>query len=250
MLIAQMYHMDGHPPDAVLMWLVGAAVAGVALRSNASLLLAVLLYGLWGGWEIAVAPNAVHWQLWPVAASLGLAIAWATGWRPALHLLIVAAGVLFLVQGYRDPWRAHLVEPAALGVAGVFGGLILREVSGKSTEISQSLGAYGFALAYAAAWPMHFDRQPMLALPLGVWSAMVLALTIAAILEAWRTNNRGLLWIAYAAFSIEIVSLYFKTLGTLLSTSVFFLCAGLLVIALAACAWMLINRKGYLVEAV
>jgi uncharacterized membrane protein len=245
-----MYHMDGHPPDAVLMWLAGACVAGVALRSNAALMLAVLLYGLWGGWEIAIAPNALHLQLWPVAALLGLGIAWATGWRPALHLLVVIAGVLFLVQGCRDPWRAHLLEPAALGIAAVLGGLILREAGGRSSEVSQSLEAYGLALAYAAAWPMHFDREPMLALPLGVWSAAILALTLAAILEAWRTNNRGLLWIAYAAFSVEIVSLYFKTLGTLLSTSVFFLCAGLLVIALSACAWMLINRRSYLVEAV
>jgi uncharacterized membrane protein len=250
MLIAQMYHLDGHPPDAVLMWLIGAAVAGVALRSNATLVLAVLLFGLWGGWEISLAFDAVHWKLWPLAVALGVGIAWATGWRPALHLLAIVAGVLFLLQGLRDPWRSHLWEPATLGIAAMAGGLLIREVRGASTEITRSLAAYGLALAYAAAWPMHFDKTPLLNLPLGIWTGAVIALTLAALMEAWRTSNRGLLWVAYAAFSAEIVSLYFKTLGTLLSTSVFFLCAGLLVIALSACAWLLINRRNYLVEAV
>ncbi|KAB2849588.1 MAG: DUF2157 domain-containing protein [Hyphomicrobiaceae bacterium] len=251
MLIAQMYHLDGHPPDAVLMWLAAAGVAGVALRSNASLVLTVLLFALWGGWEISLALNVLHWELWPVAAALGAGIAWSTGWRPVLHLLVVAAGVLFLLQGLRDPWRSHLWEPMALAVAALAGGLLIREVKGASSEVSQSLAAYGLALAYAAAWPMHFDgKVPLLGLPLGVWSGAVIALTLLALMEAWRTSNRGLLWVAYAAFSAEIVSLYFKTLGTLLSTSVFFLCAGLLVIALSICAWLMINRRNYLVEAV
>ncbi len=34
MLISQMYHMDGNPADAVLLWAAGAFVAGVGLRST------------------------------------------------------------------------------------------------------------------------------------------------------------------------------------------------------------------------
>ena len=37
MLIAQMYHMDGNPPDAILMWALGALLAAVLARSNAAL---------------------------------------------------------------------------------------------------------------------------------------------------------------------------------------------------------------------
>ena len=35
MLIAQMYHMEGNPPDAVLMWALGALLAAVLVRSHA-----------------------------------------------------------------------------------------------------------------------------------------------------------------------------------------------------------------------
>ena len=34
MLIAQMYHMEGNPPDAVLMWALGALLAAVLVRST------------------------------------------------------------------------------------------------------------------------------------------------------------------------------------------------------------------------
>ena len=51
MLIAQMYHIDGNPPDAVLTWGIGTLLAGVVLGSRPALALAMLLAGLWGGWE-------------------------------------------------------------------------------------------------------------------------------------------------------------------------------------------------------
>ena len=35
MLIAQMYHMEGNPPDAVLLWALGALLAAVLAQSNA-----------------------------------------------------------------------------------------------------------------------------------------------------------------------------------------------------------------------
>src|SRR5262245_59092327 len=37
MLIAQMYHLDGNPPDAVLWWAVGALLAAVVVSSSPAL---------------------------------------------------------------------------------------------------------------------------------------------------------------------------------------------------------------------
>jgi uncharacterized membrane protein len=51
------------------------------------------------------------------------------------------------------------------------------------------------------------------------------------------------LWIGYAAFAIEIYALYWRTLGTLLDTSLFFLVAAILVSALAWVAYLLHQRK-------
>jgi uncharacterized membrane protein len=50
MLIAQMFHIEGHPPDAVLTWALGALAAGVILKSNPALALSMLLICVWSGW--------------------------------------------------------------------------------------------------------------------------------------------------------------------------------------------------------
>src|SRR5689334_2331564 len=60
MLIAQMFHISGHAPDAVLTWALGALLAGLVLRSNPALALAMLLVGLWGLWEMYDS-NHVYW---------------------------------------------------------------------------------------------------------------------------------------------------------------------------------------------
>src|SRR4029453_13697956 len=47
MLIAQMYHMEGNPPDAVLMWALGALLATVLVRSNPALAATFVLLVVW-----------------------------------------------------------------------------------------------------------------------------------------------------------------------------------------------------------
>ena len=59
---------------------------------------------------------------------------------------------------------------------------------------------------------------------------------------AAMTDNRGLMWVSYLALSMELLGIYFKTFGTLLDTSLFFVSAGLLVIGLAWVAWKLHQR--------
>lgn len=60
MLISQMYHMDGNPADAVLLWAGGALLAGVVLRSNPSLAFAMVLVAYWGTTE-AMRLDTVFW---------------------------------------------------------------------------------------------------------------------------------------------------------------------------------------------
>ncbi|MEI9901684.1 MAG: hypothetical protein WDN31_18005 [Hyphomicrobium sp.] len=51
-----------------------------------------------------------------------------------------------------------------------------------------------------------------------------------------------MLWLGYAGFSIEVLGIYFKTVGTLLGSSLFFLSAGVLVILLSVVAYRLHAR--------
>ena len=74
-------------------------------------------------------------------------------------------------------------------------------------------------------------------------SFLTLVLLLAAMLWAVTSNNRGALWLAYGGFALEVFSLYVKTFGTLLDTSLFFLVAALVVSALAWAAYKL-HRRG------
>jgi uncharacterized membrane protein len=62
-------------------------------------------------------------------------------------------------------------------------------------------------------------------------------------LWALRTDNRAALWLAYAGFAQEIFTLYLRTFGTLLNTSLFFLIAAVIVSLLAWVAYRLHQRK-------
>jgi uncharacterized membrane protein len=70
-----------------------------------------------------------------------------------------------------------------------------------------------------------------------------MALLVAAMYWAIRTDNRGALWVAYIAFATQIVALYIRMLGTLISTSLFFLSAAVVVTGLAWLAYRLHHRQ-------
>jgi uncharacterized membrane protein len=60
---------------------------------------------------------------------------------------------------------------------------------------------------------------------------------------AIKTDNRGALWVAYAAFATEIIGLYVRMLGSLINTSLFFLSAAVIVTGLAWLAYRLHQRQ-------
>jgi len=86
-----------------------------------------------------------------------------------------------------------------------------------------------------------FIRRPIFSAVCSI--ILTLVGLLAAMYWALHTGNRGALWIGYAAFVIEIYALYWRTLGTLLDTSLFFLVAAMLVSALAWVAYLLHQRK-------
>jgi uncharacterized membrane protein len=250
MLISQMYHVDGHPPDAVLVWGIGAALAGVVLRSNPALVLAVLLLGLWSAWESNLV-QAVHWAFLPAWAALTASSLAVTRWRPLYHVLVLmlAGWVTLLgVYWYGPVWFQLGTQQAPFFVTALVGlglaGLIAaaRPWIDRVVPIGQAATAYLLGASFIGLWALQFIQRSRVDLPLGVWFVLALAALIGTIVYALRAGNRPVLWLAYVAFSIELVSIYFKTLGTLLNTSLFFLSAGLLVIGLSWIAWKLHNR--------
>ena len=83
----------------------------------------------------------------------------------------------------------------------------------------------------------------LVGLRLNFANILAIPLLLGAMLWALRTDNRGALWLAYAGFAVEVFSLYIKTFGTLLDTSLFFLIAAVMVSGLAWAAYKLHQRK-------
>lgn len=240
MLISQMYHMEGHPPQAVLIWAAGALLAGVLLRSRPALALAMLLVALWAGWETSLS-NKVFWPF-----LLGWAVVTAAivreHWRPGLHLAAIVLAVWVVSLGYLlHKGEAHGVVILA-GVSLMAGGFALEKLDERLAAYSPSSESYGLAIAFAGLMAQQFIDDIAID-NLIVLAVATLAMLIGVIVWGVRTGHRGLIWLGYIGFSIEVLALYFRTVGTLLGSSLFFLVAGAIVIALAFLAHRLHARE-------
>jgi uncharacterized membrane protein len=240
MLIAQMYHIDGNPPDAVLAWGFGTLLAGILLKSSPALALAMLLVGLWSGWETALT-GAVHWPFLAGWGAVALAFLWRR-WRPGLHLSAAMVSAWIIGFGYLlFGGHAHGLV-AALGIAIVAGAIVGERVAPRLSGATPAVAGYGMAIAFAGLWALQFVEQPSPG-GLAALALLTLALMIATVFWGWRTQHRATLWLGYAGFSLEILALYSKTIGSLLETSLFFLVAGVIVSALAWLAYRLHGKE-------
>ena len=250
MLIAQMYHIEGNPPDAVLTWGLGCALAGVALRSNPALVLAALLLGLWSAW-VSSLNLSVHWLFLPAWGALVVASLLVSRWPRLFNLLsLLLAGWVFSLGIYwygpkifnRGIEQGPFFTIFVVGL--VFAGLaaLARPWIDRIVAVGQVATAQMLAVSFIGLWALQFVSRHQNVASLGMWFILALAGLVVLVAYAVRTGNLPVLWVAYAGFAIELVSIYFKTLGTLLNTSLFFLSAGVLVIGLAWAAWKLHQR--------
>jgi uncharacterized membrane protein len=250
MLIAQMYHMEGNPADAVLLWALGALLAAVLARSPAALAATFVLLTVWSCWERIASDSALYGFLVPWAGA-ALTAAWLR-WRPGAHLAAISLTLWivplgFLLWDHHAHWLVVLIGGAAVMAAAVGGRAIDAHV-----PVAALLFTYGLAITYAGLFILQFlddgrwfignaDGAPVMRL-LGL-AILSLVLLLGAMVWALNGDNRPALWLAYAAFALEIFTLYVRTFGTLLNTSLFFLVAALMVSALAWLAYRLHRSK-------
>ena len=250
MLIAQIYHMEGNPPDAVLMWGVGALLSGAAFGSGPALALSMILMGLWSVWEMSLT-SGVHWPFLVGWSAVAACFLWLR-WRPGLHLSALTLSGWIIALGEKLPQGPHFWLIALIGF-GIAAAAILANrqapeaFEGRVGAVAPTAANYGLSLGFIGLMLLQFARN----IPLGRLSILAIAtliIVIAVIAWAMHTHNQPALWISYAAFSAEILALYFKTLGTLIDTSLFFGLAGLLVIALSTVAVRLMKHNPTLSE--
>jgi uncharacterized membrane protein len=250
MLIAQMYHMEGNPPDAVLYWGLGALLAALLVRSPPALAAAFVLISVWSVWERMLG-SATHWWFLPVWAASAAAAAWLR-WRPGLHLAALSLVIWLVPLGYYvlDDHAHWLVLVVGL-LSAVAAALAAPAIDRHLPASAGPLFAYAILVAFAALFIMQFIDELILygtaaRSPMGrqvLLAGLALVGLLAAMFWGLATDNRGALWIAYGAFALEIFALYIKTFGTLLNTSLFFLIAAIMVSGLGYAAYRLHQSK-------
>jgi uncharacterized membrane protein len=252
MLISQMFHTDGNPADAVLVWAIGGLLAGVVLRSNPTLAFSMILMTLWWIME-AFERDTVFWPYLLGWGAVAAAMYWQK-WRPGIHVAGLPLAAFIIMIGYVLPGSgadilakrdAHwFVTLAGLGLAGL--AIWSERAQPQLSRLWSGMLGYATAIAFAGLWALQFSdgwysangaeesfaRLLLLAL-------ITLALLVAAIWWGLTSGHRGVLWLGYLGFSIEILSIYAKKFGTLLDTSLVFLGAGLIVAGLAYMAYRL-----------
>lgn len=96
MLIAQIYHIDSHYPDGVLVWSLGALLVAYLMRIPIIAIFGLCLAVLWSGMESFSFLKTPHWSfciLW--AAYLGLCL--KEGWHKTQHMAGIALGIWLLM---------------------------------------------------------------------------------------------------------------------------------------------------------
>jgi uncharacterized membrane protein len=151
-----------------------------------------------------------------------------------LSLFVVSLGYLL------DNGHQHALV-AILGLVAAGGAIAADEAAPEHEHVAAPILAYAVAVAFAGLYALQFFENPSLG-TLVALAALTLILLLAAISYALATGNRGVLWLGYIGFSLEILSVYWKTVGSILNTSLFFLVAALLVAGLAYMALRLAQR--------
>lgn len=232
-LVGQMYHLTGDETQAILTWSIGTTVAAAALRSGPLTVAAVGLAAAWlflrgvEFWRVSDFPHpflALAVVLWLVSywtesvASrhlLLLSLIFYAALLATEYDLVGVAAVLAAVSAVLFALAVFVPEPAEK-VARLNGLLPVHCLIGFLTglgmiqlEMANESGS-GFAVA----------------------AALALAGIAAAILLAGR-DIRGLRWLAYIGFAVELCLVYGVMVGTMLGTAGFFLVAGAILGGLA-----------------
>jgi uncharacterized membrane protein len=249
MLIAQMYHIEGNPPDAVLTWALGGLFSAVLAQSRAALTAAFVLAVVWSNYERTLA-GVAHWEFLPLLAATTATAAWL-GWRAGLHLAAISLLIWLVPLGYfLLDHDAHWIV-AGVGALAAVGAAAAGPAIDRRMAISAALFAYAIIVAFAGLYLLEFaDGSLFHRLPDKSWTPQLVLLAgltliflLGAMLWARLSDNREALWFAYGGFALEVFSLYVRTFGTLLDTSLFFLIAALMVTALAWAAYGLHRRS-------
>lgn len=225
-LIAQMYHLSGDEMTAILTWSIGTGLAAALLRSGPLTVAGVAIALFW-----LVSQGFDFWSAvdFPYSYVLVAALFWAlsywTGSKVARHLILLSLILYVVLLGF-DVDTIAVPLALAVGSAIVFAaGIAAPEPIERVVRLDGRLpihGLIGFLVGMAIAQAYLIDDVPSLAL-----CALVVFGGVAAAIVLAGRESRGLRWLAYIGFTMQLCFVYVVMMGTMIGTAGLFLLSGL-----------------------
>ncbi|TDQ24225.1 DUF2157 domain-containing protein [Phyllobacterium brassicacearum] len=233
-LVGQMYHLSGDAADAALLWVAGTMIAALFLRSPVlvSASVAITAFYLFCSLEPAGSGRLSYLWLVPILAFICAGLIWYTKGKAARHLIAL------LLIAYVIVVRFDLDQVGVLWLAALVGGAIFLADAlrprwlEQATHWSEALGGYGFTTLLMTLLFFQFELISDGVTGQVIYGFAILGCSVAGLALSGH-RNLAVRWIAYTAFSLEVLYLAFETIGTMIGTAGFFLSAGVLVLLLA-----------------
>lgn len=223
-LISQMYHISGDETQAILVWCVGTALAAAMLRSQSLTVAAILLAGVWGAWPFFYFGAESSLIGYPVLLAVLWGLAVWTKSIPARYLILLSLiGYCFMARIEHGAIWAFV--PLTLVSAAVFIAVIVAgDKVERLTGLGQGLATVALVGTFAGLFGLQMDLSDT---PHFIWiSIIALAASIAALLYGGRLG-RGIRWLSYLAFALQVSLIYVLMIGSMLGTAGFFLLAAI-----------------------
>jgi len=223
-LVAQIYHIDEHYPNAFLVWSLGALALAWALPSPVQALLALFLVAFWAGVEVFQFHTPIHAA--PLLVVLGvLPLAW---WRRSAALLFCTLAVLFTVTAFAVGWiqfEALIPLLFMMGAAAVISGVAAQATAFPTAEGPlRNIGllvvlGIGYALTFpriaSSLGQLKFTRPGLVIYFGAAGVALLAALAAAAVvfargglaqLDVYRRWQLALLCVGLAIVLVSVFS--------------------------------------------
>lgn len=236
-LIGQMYHMSGDEASAILTWCAGTALAAAVLRSGPLTVAATAIAAFW-----MVMENFEFWNdhqnsylYLPLALVLWLVSIWTRS-SASRHLILLSLVLYAGTFAFDGAALAASAITVAVAVIAFTAAIMAPERTERFAMLNGRLPLHALIAFLAGLGLFQIElssSEPVLAV-----SSLVAFGAIAAALVLAGRESRGLRWIAYLGFSLQLALLYTVTVGTMLGTAGMFLLAG---VALAAVAYLIMR---------
>lgn len=213
MLIAQVYHIDSHFPNGVLMWSAGALIAAYLTRSQPALVAAIVLGWLWTTLEHDYywLRSSAHWPFLILWAAF-LPLIYRHNFRAALHLALLAL-LIWSVHafGFSDLFwhtgtKLYLVQFYFLAYLAMFLLGMVFATYDRLANFARPVQRYGIFAALASAYLLtspnvqsgrwsHWNEGNLRLAASGGWLMLTfIGLGLVVVLALWhraRTSSSG-----------------------------------------------------------